>query len=293
VTARFVPNAYASLKRVLVHRPGPELEKVTERTLREFNFERPVDRGRFVGEYDAMLRLFQDHGVETLLLREILAEDEDALGYIDQRPNMTYTRDLAAVFARGAVLMSPQLKGRRGDQEMLGRAFRRLGVPVLGAIEPPGFLEGGGVTLIGEDTAVASLCDRANEEGTRALREIVLGRDVKYFLEVPLPFGHIHIDGIFMVLDARLCLIHEESLGVFPCRLYEAGRPDPRHVLFPEFLAKRGFSCIPITPEERAGGHLNVVVTERSRRAVGFEQAVRVRAELARRGLELLGFRAE
>ena len=57
MTARFVPNAYASLKRVLVHRPGPELEKVTERTLREFNFERPVDRGRFVGEYDAMLRL--------------------------------------------------------------------------------------------------------------------------------------------------------------------------------------------------------------------------------------------
>ena len=112
---------------------------------------------------------------------------------------MTYTRDLAAVFSRGAVLMGPHLKGRWGDQEMMGRAFRRLGVPVLGAIEPPGYLEGGGVTLIGDDTAVASLCDRATPEGTRALRDLVLGKDVKYFLEVPLPFGHIHIDGIFMV----------------------------------------------------------------------------------------------
>ena len=158
---------------------------------------------------------------------------------------------------------------------------------MLGAIEPPGFLEGGGVTLIGDDTAVASLCDRANEEGTRALREIVLGRDVKYFLEVPLPFGHVHIDGIFMVLDEKLCLIHEDSLRVFPCRLYEAGKSEPRHVLFPEFLAERGFTCIPITDEERRGGHLNVVVTERSRRAVGFAQAVRIGAEMARHGFEL------
>lgn len=289
----FVRNAYGSLRQVIVHRPGPELDKVTPENLKEFNFVRPVDREKFVADYDAMLRLFQGEGVETLLLREVLAGDDDALGYMDHRPNMTYTRDLASVFARGAVLMSPHLKSRRGDQEMLGRAFRRLGVPVLGAIEPPGFLEGGGVTLIGEDTAAASLCDRANEEGTRALREIVLGRDVKYFLEVPLPFGHVHIDGIFMVLDERLCLIHEDPLRLFPCRLYEAGRAEPRHVLFPEFLEQRGFNCIPITYEERRGGHLNVVVTERSRKAVGFAQAARVGAEMARHGWELLTFPSE
>ena len=285
-----VRTAYGSLKRVVMHRPGPELEQVTARTLKEFNFERPVDRGRFVADYDAMQRLFQDHGVETLLLREVLAGDADALGYIDHRPNMTYTRDLAAVFSRGAVLMGPWLKGRWGDQHMMARAFRRLGVPILGAIEPPGYLEGGGVTLIGEDTAVVSLCDRANEEGTRALREILLGKEVRYFLEVPLPFGHIHIDGIFMVLDEKLCLIYEDSLRVFPCRLYEVGRAEPRHVLFREFLDGRGFTCIPITQEERLGGHLNVVVTERSRKAVGFAQAVRVGAEMARHGFKLATF---
>ena len=285
-----VPNAYGSLKRVLMHHPGPELDKVTDDNLKEFNFARPVDRGRFVADYDAMLGRFRDERVETLLLGEVLAGDDDALGYIRHRPNMTYTRDLASVFSRGAVLMRPYLKGRWGDQEMLGRAFRRLGVPVIGAIGPPGFLEGGGVTIVGEDTAVASLCDRANEDGTAALREIVLGKDVKYFLEVPLPLGHVHIDGIFMVLDEKLAVIHEPPLGLFPCRLYEAGRAEPRHVIFPEFLAARGFTCIPITYEERKGGHLNVVVTERSKRAVGFAQAVRLKAEMARHGFELLTF---
>jgi N-dimethylarginine dimethylaminohydrolase len=285
-----VRNAYGTLERVLMHRPGPELDKVTPQTLREFHFARPVDRGRFVADYDAMLDLFRSHGVEALLLDEVLAGDADALGYMAHRPNMTYTRDLAAVFSRGAVLMGPHLKGRKGDQRMMARAFARLGIPVLGAIEPPGFLEGGGVTLVGEDTAVASLCDRATDEGLRALREIVLGKDVKYFLEVPLPFGHIHIDGIFMVLDEKLCLMFEDSLAVFPCRLYEAGKAEPQHVMFPEFLEERGFACIPITQEERRDGHLNVVVTEKSRRAVGFAAAARVKAEMARHGFELATF---
>ncbi|PYQ14054.1 MAG: hypothetical protein DMF80_13445 [Acidobacteria bacterium] len=288
-----VRTAYGSLERVIVHRPGPELDKVTPDTLREFHFARPVDRMKFVADYDSMLALLREHGVEALLLSDVLAGDEDSLAYMAHRPNMTYTRDLAAVFSRGAVIMGPHLKGRKGDERMMARAFARLGIPVLGAIEPPGYLEGGGVTVVGDDTVVASLCDRANEEGTRALREIVLGKEVRYFLEVPLPFGHIHIDGIFMVLDEKLCLIYEPSLAVFPCHLYEAGAAEPRHVLFPEFLDRRGFTSIPITREERRGGHLNVVVTERSRRAVGFAGAVRVGAEMARHGFELATFPAD
>lgn len=293
MSAHGVRSAYGTLERVLMHRPGPELDKVTPATLAEFNFSRPVDADKFVADYDAMLGLFRAHGVETLLLGDVLAGDDDAAGYMRQRPNLTYTRDLASVFASGAVLMRPHLKGRWGDQEMMARAFRRLGVPILGAIEAPGYLEGGGVTMIGEDMAVASLCDRASEEGLRSLREIVLGGDVKYFLEVPLPFGHVHIDGLFMVLDERLCLIHEPSLDVFPCRLYEAGTADFRHVMFTELLDRRGFTLISITDDERLAGHLNVVVTERSRRAIGFEQAARVKQEMAGHGWELATFPSE
>ena len=61
-----VRTAYGSLKRVIVHRPGPELDVVTADNLKEFNFARPVDRGKFVADYDAMLKTFQDEGVETL-----------------------------------------------------------------------------------------------------------------------------------------------------------------------------------------------------------------------------------
>jgi N-dimethylarginine dimethylaminohydrolase len=288
-----VHTAYGTLSRVIMHRPDRELDAVTENTLKEFHFRRPVDREKFVSDYNAMLGLFQSHGVETLLLRDVLAEDDDALAFMNHRPNVTYTRDLAAVFSRGAVLMGPYLKGRWWDQQMMARAFKRLGVPILGAVEPPGFLEGGGVTLIGDDTAVVSLCDRANETGTRALRDIVLGKDVKYFLEVPLPFGHIHIDGIFMMLDEKSCLIYPESFRVFPCRVYEAEKSEPRHVLFEEFLDERNFQQITITDEERKQGHLNLVVTERSRRAIGFARAERIGSEMKKRNWELATFPAD
>lgn len=288
-----VRNAYGTLERVLMHRPGPELDVVTEKTLDEFHFARPVDRARFVADYDAMQQRFCAHGVEVILLGDVLASDRDALGYMARRPNMTYTRDLAVVLATGAVLMGPWQKGRQGDQEMMARAFRRLGVPILAAIEAPGYLEGGGVTMIGDDTVAASLCDRATPPGLRTLRDAAFAIGSKYFLEVPLPRGHIHIDGIFMVLDERLCLVCEESLSAFPCRLYERGKTDPRHVMFLEYLDERGFTRIPITYEERRAGHLNVVVTQRSRRAVGFESAVRVKAEMTRFGWTLDTFPAE
>tara|TARA_Y100000590_G_scaffold399306_2_gene482420 strand:- start:8028 stop:8966 length:939 start_codon:yes stop_codon:yes gene_type:complete len=288
-----VKLAYGTLERVLMHRPGEELLKVTEDTLAEFHFRRPVDRDQFVADYDGMLKLFQSHGVETLLLTDILKNDNDALNTIRHRPNMTYSRDLAAVFKGGAVLMGPHLKGRWGDQWIVGRALERLGVPVLGSIDQPGFLEGGGVTLIGEKMAATSLCDRANEAGTRALRELILGKEVKQFLEVPLPYGNVHIDGLFMVLDEKLCVIYEPAFEVFPCRLYEDGHPGFRNVMFTELLDELSFTCISATKEEKDAGLLNIVVTKQSEHAIGFAGATRIGSEMAKHGIILEGFPAD
>jgi len=288
-----VANAYGDLRSVLTHRPGVELAAVTETNLQEFNFDAPVDEQAFLADYDTMIRQFVDHGVDCVFLTDVLADDPDSLQYIAHRPNMTYTRDLAAVFNKGAVLMGPHLRGRWGDQHIIGRAFRKLGIPIHGTIQCPAFLEGGGVTMIGDDTIVASICDRANQSGTAALRDLVLGTESKYFLEVPLPFGHVHIDGVFMTLDEKLAICHPETLTVFPCRLYESGNKEPRHVMFPEFLDERGFDTISITREEMRSGDLNVVVTRQGQKAIGFQTAQRLGKEMAARGWDLATFPSE
>ncbi len=285
-----VRSAYGDLGAAIVHRPGVELDLVTPDTLETFHFERAVDRVRFATEYDHMLAAVGGSGAELYHLRDLLAADADALAYIDRRPNMTYTRDLATVFRDGAVLMGPRLVGRRGDQEMLARAFRRLRVPVLGSIDPPAYLEGGGITMLGEETVVAALCDRTNEAGTTRLRELVLGRSVREFLEVPLPPNRIHIDGDFMVLAEHLCLIHEPTFQNVVCRLFEAGRVEPRRISFLELLDERQIARIPITETERLQGALNIVVIQRGRRAVAPGHATRLVAELERRGWQVTPF---
>lgn len=288
-----VANACGDLKSVLMHRPGPELAVVTPATLREFNFDAPVDIEPFQQDYDAMVRLFQAHGVETIFLADILAHDQDALDYIAHRPNMTYVRDLATVFNHGAVLMGPHLRGRWGDQDIVGRALERLGIPLLGEIKCPAFLEGGGVTTIGTDTVLASICDRANQSGTAALRDLTLGHEARYFLEVPLPFGYIHIDGLFMLLSESLAICYPEPLNTFPCRLFDADTRSYRHVMFADFLQERAIDIISITTEEMRRGDLNVVVTRKGSRAIGFSSATRLAAEMAERGWQLDTFPQE
>jgi N-dimethylarginine dimethylaminohydrolase len=100
----------------------------------------------------------------------------------------------------------------------------------------------------------------------------------------------VHIDGLFMVLDERLCIVHAPSLSVYPCRLYEAGRRDYRHVMFLEHLASRGMATISITDEEHRAGSLNVVVTHRGRRAIGYRHTSSLAPALARHGWELSTF---
>jgi N-dimethylarginine dimethylaminohydrolase len=124
------------------------------------------------------------------------------------------------------------------------------------------------------------------------LRELILGKDVQYFLEVPVPPGQIHIDGSFMVLDEKLCLLHEASFELFPCRLYEAGK-EVRHVMFLDFLAARDIEWIALTEQERQEGQLNMVVTRQERTAIAFANATRIEAELEKRGWHVDTFPAD
>src|SRR5690606_11325838 len=64
-----------------------------------------------------------------------------------------YVRDASIVTPRGAILCRMGKPARRGEPEALAREYASLGVPVLGAIEPPGQVEGGDFTWLGARVA--------------------------------------------------------------------------------------------------------------------------------------------
>ena len=124
------------------------------------------------------------------------------------------------------------------------------------------------------------------------LKEMILGKEVKYYLEVPVPKGSIHIDGSFMVIDKKLCLVWPENFETFPCRLYEDGKIGFKNIMFMDFLKERGFDCIIASSDDRYAGYLNVVVTVQSEKAIGFEQDSDILKGMTSRGWVLDSFPA-
>ncbi len=276
---------YGKLKRVLMHRPGRELNYVTADTWRAFNFRRPVDIAKFQSEYDTLVESISDAGAEVVLLTDVLKDEPEALAYIARRPNMCYTRDLAVVTDGGAILLSMAIKGRKGDPWVIGLAMKKLGVPILGAIEPPGLLEGGGIQFMDERTAVVALCDRANEVAIKQFCTLLLGKYLDAVVMVSVPDGEIHIDGSLMFVARQLAIGHLASLDLHPSVIFRHGK-DPEYTWFSDILEKRGIELIETTPEERKQMCINFVATA-PLQAVGWSWATRLGDELRARGAKV------
>ncbi len=189
------------LKKVLMHRPEVELTTVTEDTLTYFNFAAVPDPDGFLREFDALVAAFRQMGSEVVLVNEVLKDDPGALAYISKRANMTYTRDLAVVTPKGGILLGMAIDGRKGDPEMIGRVFDRLGIPRLGQLEPDGLLEGGGITYFRGDTVIAGRCDRTNPAGMAKFEKLVKQAGLKRMITIPCRPGAVHIDGFLVFID--------------------------------------------------------------------------------------------
>ncbi len=103
---------------------------------------------------------------------------------VDAGLDSIYVRDAAVVCDAGVVLGRMRKPARAAEPPHLGRALARLGVPILGAIEPPGTLEGGDVVWLGPDTLAVGRGKRTNGAGIAQLAALVTEVDV---LPVPLP----------------------------------------------------------------------------------------------------------
>jgi arginine deiminase len=64
----------ARLRTVLLHRPGPELQRLTPRNNDEMLFDGIPWVGRAQDEHDAFAQVLRDHGVEVLYLTELMVE---------------------------------------------------------------------------------------------------------------------------------------------------------------------------------------------------------------------------
>ncbi|HJQ98799.1 MAG TPA: arginine deiminase family protein [Candidatus Polarisedimenticolaceae bacterium] len=95
----------------------------------------------------------------------------DAIPPDDRYPDSTFVEDVAVMTERGAILARPGAPSRRGEVDAIREAIEER-LPVLGAVEAPGCLDGGDVCEAGSRVLVG-ISDRTNGEGASQLASLL------------------------------------------------------------------------------------------------------------------------
>ncbi|MFO8059917.1 MAG: arginine deiminase family protein [Bacillota bacterium] len=214
-----VYNDVGRLRVVLLHRPGRELEVMTEdkydptiealiddREQWYFRSDRAPDISSMQREHDGLASALRDHGV--------------VVEYVDcspRNPNAMFTRDTAIAVKGGIVIgrLGPvgadYGTGRRGEEAYVARKIAQLGMPILRAIHGEGLMEGGSFCFLDEHHAAVGTGFRQNPAGVDQLRNVLKHQDVE-LIEVPLVGHSLHIDGAIVMIDYHAALVNVTRL---------------------------------------------------------------------------------
>lgn len=202
-----------SMLRVLMRRPGPSLQQARAEA---WHYGKGFEAALAIAEYDDFVALIQASGAEVLWI-----EDEG-----DGLADAMFTHDPSLVTKDGAVLLRMG-KSQRSDEPALHRVFYQTQhIPILGAIEAPGQVEGGDCVWIDEHSLVVGRGVRSNEEGIRQLRVLLEPLGVSVFaFDLPLWQGFnacLHLMSIMSPLSEKLALVYSPLFPVALWQLLEA-----------------------------------------------------------------------
>ncbi len=204
---------------------------------RQLNYLEQPDFARAVDEYDAFVALLGSFGI--------------APGFLPSNGNValdsTYLRDVAVPCEKGLILCNMGKPQREREPGAAEAGFRKLDLPIHGAITGDGRLEGGDVCWLDERTVVVGRGYRTNDEGILQFREL-LGDCIDELIVVPLPHWHgpsdvFHLMSILSPVDRDLAVVYSPLMPV-PLR---------------ESLVSRGIKLVEVPETEFATLGCNVL----------------------------------
>jgi len=200
----------APIRRLLLKHPRQAFRDPARigREWRDLGFTAAPDLGRAVEEYDRLVELLSGFGIELVFLPEADGVTLDSI----------YVHDPLLSARRGVVLARMGKPQRHGEPGAAAELLRANGVPILGAIQGPGHVEGGDAVWIDERTLAVGEGYRSDAAGIRQLRAL-LGNDVDEVRAVPLPHWKgpkdvLHLMSLISPLDDDLAVVHSPLLPV-------------------------------------------------------------------------------
>jgi dimethylargininase len=196
----------APLRRVLVRAPDPPALA----RWREFGWLAEPDPAIAAEQHEALCELLRAAGAEVVYAGSDVGEDPDAV----------YVFDPVIVSDRGALLLRPGKRGRRGEPSAIAEDLRALGVPVAFEMGEPATAEGGDTMWLDQRTLLVGRSYRTNDAGIRAFGEALPGVEVLAF-DLPClrgPDACLHLLSLLSPLDDDLVVAYPPLM---PIRLLE------------------------------------------------------------------------
>jgi N-dimethylarginine dimethylaminohydrolase len=240
--------------------------EVIGREWRSLNFTAPPDFDRALDEYGRFVEIVTSSGATV-----------DLLPPADVTLDSIYVRDASIASDRGLILCRMGKPARRGEPAAQAAAAKAMRLPIAGAIEPPGQLEGGDVVWLDRRTIAVGRGYRTNGEGIRQLR-VLLGDTIDELIDVGLPHWRgpgdvFHLMSIVSPIDVDVAVVYSPLM------------PVP----FRERLLERGVTLVEVPDEEFDSMGANVLALAR-RKCVMVAGNPATRARLERAGVEVLEY---
>jgi arginine deiminase len=196
-----VRSECGTLRAVLMHRPGPEIEQVVDpRAALWFDL---LDPALARAQHDALAGVYRDHGVTVHYVDEVPLD----------KPNAYFCRDLFAMTPTGAVIARTASRSRAGEERYAAAALARAGVPILHTVHGEGTFEGADVVVVGEDLVFVGQGMRTNRAGAEQVAAVFRRVGVSQVEIVHIPYGCGHIDGTVNIVDRDLAVVFPTQLS--------------------------------------------------------------------------------
>lgn len=193
----YCDSEVGKLHAVLMHRPGEEIEGITEGNYEEYRFRGPINPGKALNQQERLIEIYKQHGVEVHYVQNQRTD----------LPNALYLRDLMLMTPEGAIVCRPAIPARRGEERAVASTLSSLGVPIIKTINGDGYFEGACAIWVDRETIILGTGSRSNEAGTDQVEHELRNIGVNHIIRTQIPYGSIHLDGYMNMVDRKKMLI--------------------------------------------------------------------------------------
>jgi N-dimethylarginine dimethylaminohydrolase len=188
-----IDSEWRTLRSVLLHRPGAELE--ASASPNQVQMLASIDVPRAGEEHDALAQAYRDAQVTVHRVEPAAAP----------RPNQMFCADLVFLTPQGAILARPASTVRAGEEREVARRLADLGIPILRSISGRATFEGADAMWLDEGTVAVARGLRTNPEGIAQISAVLADMQVQVS-PADLPFGTMHLMGMLRIVDRDLAV---------------------------------------------------------------------------------------